>query len=161
MVNHAAQPKLFVFENFRCESEERALLQTQYSNFEIYLSNRRANLVLDKRDQLIEGSLQKFALLNALLIQLTLYYVYISLDNTSNTSFNCIERDSQVVKSLLPEALVLCESGDYFRGYYINNGLQEIEEADMVILVCVQKLHVVKNFEVDVLICEVEQLATE
>ena len=31
----------------------------------------------------------------------------------------------------------------------------------MVVLVCVQKLHVVKNFEVDVLICEVEQLATE
>jgi hypothetical protein len=31
----------------------------------------------------------------------------------------------------------------------------------VVVFICVQKLHVVDNFEVDILICEVKQLTSE
>lgn len=117
--------------------------------------------MLYKRNQLIDSSHQELSLLNTLLIQLVLNSFHISLINTSNTSLDCIECDPQVVKSLLSEALVLCKGCNHLRGHYTYDGLQEVKETNVVVFICVQKLHVVDNFEVDILICEVKQLTSE
>lgn len=112
--------------------------------------------------ELIEGASQHFARLAPFFDQLGVEQGDFCLNlSVSTRSLDSFEGKSQVVESLLPESLILRESGENLGGHNMHDRLQEVKETNQLVSVRVQQLHVVHSFEVNILILEVELFAHE
>ena len=76
-------------------------------------------------------------------------------------SLDCVVGQAQIVEDLVFEALVLNEGSHDLGGHDVQDRLQEVEEADVGILVRVQQVHVIDSLELLVLPREVELLANQ
>ena len=110
--------------------------------------------------KLVQGTLKQLVVLNTLLDALWADCIHISF----NTPLNCvsayIKDEAQVVECLLSESLILGERSDDFRRNNMHDGRQEVEEADVVIFVSIQQLHVIDGLQLNVLVGEIKLFAS-
>lgn len=117
--------------------------------------------MLNQEKQLIESLLQLFVLLDALFDEFTPEYVDICFNLAIDGTFTSIKCDSQVVEGLLLEALIGCEGRHNFSRHHMENRCQEVIKADEVILISIQKVHIVHRFHLNVHASEVKLFTSQ
>ena len=111
--------------------------------------------------ELVKGAHQHLALLFAFLAELGGESRYHSLNAALIVNFNGVESKTQVVKRLLLKSLILSKGCDDLGRHDMQDRLQEVEEADVLILIGIKELHVVDCFEISVLVSEIELLTAK
>ena len=152
-------------EQFRGESEEGALLEADHTHVEINRLKWGALLVLDQVQKLVKCARQVLALLSAFLDELGVQRAHISLHLRAvlrgNGSLDRVVSEAKVVENFIFEALVLGECRQHLRRHDVQDRLQEVEEANVGVLVSVKQVHVINGLEVLILSREVKLLANE
>lgn len=161
-LEQASQSDLFLLVQLGREREHGAFLEPEHAHVEVEGQQRLPFFMAHQVQQLVERSIELLRLLDALLDQFASNSVYVRLDNASIDGLLAIlEHESQVVERVLLEALVLRERGHNLGGEHVQNGLEEIEEADLLVFVRVEQGHVIHSLQVDVLTREIELLARQ
>ena len=91
-----------------------------------------------KVKKLIECTLQLLVLLNALLDALGAHRVNISLNATIDGLLARVEGKTQVVESLLSEALICGQCSQHLSWHVVQDRLQEVEESNVIIFVSIK-----------------------
>ena len=163
--NHAAQSELLILEQFRGESEEGALLEADHAHVKINRLKWGALLVLNQVQELVKCARQVLALFSTFLDEFGVQRAHISLHLRAvlrgNGSLDRVVSEAKVVENFIFEALVLGERRQHLRRHNVQDRLQEVEEANVGVLVSVKQVHVINGLEVLVLSREVKLLANE
>ena len=100
--------------------------------------------------QLVKGTVQRLALQRALFNYFCSHCLNVDLSLTRHNRLASIKRKAQIVERLLLESLILRERRHNLGGNDMQQWLEEVKEADVTVLVCVEQLHVFVHLQIDI-----------